>query len=277
MKKCWLNEKSVLLTGVTSGIGKLLAKKLINEHNCKIFGIGRNEKAIEELKNELGDKKSNLDYRLFDVSNEENWKWLANDLQEKNINIDILINNAGQLPKFKKFEKYAPSDFENIMAVNFMASVYSVTHILPLLKKSSTPAIINVSSSAALCPLAGTSAYSSSKAALKSFTECLMEDYRKEIYVALVCPGFTKTEIFRNQKVEVDKIVDKFCSSCEKNTSRILKKIQKKKKRIVVGFDAHLMDFFYRRFPRSFSHTCSSVLKKSKIRLFGEVWNNKKD
>lgn len=277
MKKCWLNEKSVLLTGVTSGIGKQLAKKLIEKHNCKILGIGRNEKAIEELKKELKDKAKNLDYRLFDVSKEENWQNLAKEIKEKNIAIDILINNAGQLPKFKKFEKYETSDFENIMAVNFMSSVYSVKHLLPTIKKSKSPAIINVSSSASLCPLAGTSGYTASKSALKSFTECLIEDYRKEIYVAFVCPGFTKTEIFRNQKVEVDKIVDKFCSSCEKNTNRILKKIEKKKKRIVVGFDAHLMDIFYRHFPRTFSHTCSSVLKQSKIRLFAEVWNNKKD
>lgn len=277
MKKCWLNEKTVILTGVTSGIGKLLAKKLIQNHNCHILGIGRNEKAIEELKNELGDKANLLEPHLFDVSKEENWKNLASELEEKNVNVDILINNAGQLPKFKKFEKYEASDFENIINVNFLSSVYSCTHILPLIKNSKTPAIINVSSSASLCPLAGTSAYSASKAALKSFTECLIEDYRKEIYIAYVCPGFTKTEIFRNQKVEIDKIVDKFCSSCEKNTNRILKKIKKRKRRIVVGFDAHLMDIFYRHFPRSFSHTCSSVLKKSKIKLFAEVWNNKKD
>jgi len=277
MKKSWLNEKTVVLTGVTSGIGKLLAKKLIEKHGCKILGIGRNEKAVEEFKKELKEKSNLLVPYLFDVSKEENWKNFANELEEKNIQIDVLINNAGQLPKFKNFERYECEDFENIMKVNFMASVYSCKHLLPLLHNSKTPAIINVSSSASLCPLAGTSVYSSSKAALKSFTECLQEDLRKKVYVALVCPGFTKTEIFRNQNVEVDKIVDKFCSSCEKNTNRILKKIEKKKKRIVVGFDAHLMDGFYRHFPRTFSHTCSSVLKKSKIKLFAEVWNNKKD
>ena len=133
MKKSWLNEKTVVLTGVTSGIGKLLAKKLIEKHGCKIFGIGRNEQAIEEFKKELKEKSNLLMPYLFDVSKEENWKNFANELEEKNLQIDVLINNAGQLPKFKTFEKYECEDFENIMKVNFMASVYSCKHLLPLL------------------------------------------------------------------------------------------------------------------------------------------------
>lgn len=277
MRKTWLNGKTILLTGVTSGIGRNLATKLILNHNCKIIGIGRNKDSIISLQADLGEKSNLFDYRLFDVSVEANWINLKNELYEKNIKIDILINNAGQLPKFKKFEGYSCQDYENIMNVNFFASLYSIKHLLPNIKTSDTPAIINVSSSASLCPLAGTSAYSASKSALKSFTECLIEDYRNQIYIAYVCPGFTKTGIFRNQKVEVDKIVDKFCSSCEKNTTRILKKIIKRKKRIIVGFDAHLMDKFYRHFPKSAPRTCSSVLKKSKIKLFAEVFNEQKD
>ena len=169
MKKCWLSEKTVILTGVTSGIGKLLAKKLIEKHNCKILGIGRNEKAIEELKSELKEKSNLLTAHLFDVSKEANWKNFAEQLKNENMQVDLLINNAGQLPKFKTFEKYECEDFENIMNVNFFASVYSCKHILPLLQKSKTPAIINVSSSASLCPLAGTSVYSSSKIPAAAF------------------------------------------------------------------------------------------------------------
>ncbi len=277
MRKTWIDNKTILLTGVTSGIGRLLAKKLITKHRCKIFGIGRNEESILSLKSELGENANLLEYRLFDVSKEENWINLKNEFEEKKIGFDVLINNAGQLPKFKKFEDYSCCDYENIMNVNFFASVYSINHMLSILRKSTSPAIINISSSAALCPLAGTSAYSASKSALKSFTECLIEDYRKQIYISYVCPGFTKTGIFRDQNVQVDKIVDKFCSSCDKNTNRIIKKIIKRKKRIIVGFDAHLMDKFYRHFPKSASKTCSSVLKKSKIRLFAEVFNQKKD
>lgn len=68
--------------------------------------------------------------------------------------------------------------------------------------KSSDPGIINIDSSAALMSLAGTSIYSASKAALKGFTEAVRNEFRGKVFVGLVCPGFTKTDIFREQKNE---------------------------------------------------------------------------
>ena len=269
MKKNWLDGKMILLTGATSGIGKELTIKLIKKHDCHVIGIGRNEEGMKKLKSELGEKSKNFEYKLFDVSIEENWHKCAQEIK----NVDVLINNAGILPKFKKFDSFKVEDAKKVVEINFMASVYSINAFLPILRKSKTPAIINVSSSAALCPLIGTSLYTASKSALKSFTECLMEDFRKEIYVAYVCPGFTKTNIFRNQQVEIEKIVQNFCSSCEKNTKRILKRIEKKKKRIVVGKDAIIMKIGYRLFPRTFPYVCAKVLKKSKIKLFQDVFS----
>lgn len=277
MKKTWIDGKTIVISGVTSGIGQLLARILIEKHNCFVFGIGRRKESMLEFQNSLGDNAENFSFDLFDVGEESNWKSLAEKFEKENFQIDVLINNAGQLPKFKTYADTSPQEIESIMKVNFFASVYSSHHLLPLLQKSTSPAIINVSSSASLCPLIGTSAYTSSKSALKTFTECLIEDFRKQIYVAYVCPGFTKTNIFQNQNVEIEKTVDRFCSSCEKNTKRILKKIIKRRKRIVVGFDAHLMDIFYRHFPRTFSHTCTKVLKKSKVKLFSQVFDKKEN
>lgn len=272
MKNKWIYGKKVVLSGASSGIGKEIAKILITKYNCKVIGIGRNEKSMQELMTELGDLANNFLYKLFDVSIKDNWKNLSEEFQKNNFQVDILINNAGMLPQFNIFEKYNLEDFKKVIEVNYFASVYSIHYLLSNIKRSSTPSIINISSSAALCPLAGTSSYSSSKAALKSFTECLIEDYRKEIYIAYVCPGFTKTNIFRDQGVRTEKLIDFVSASCEKNSNKIVKKIIKKRKRIVVGFDAKLMDTFYRHFPRSFSHTCSTVLKKSKIKLYEKVF-----
>ena len=142
MKKYWLNNKTIILTGVTSGIGKELAKLLILNHNCRVIGIGRRKEVIEEIKSELGNKKGNLIPALFDVSKEENWIEFASNIKKNKQKIDILINNAGILPKFKKFEKYSIEDAKSVMETNFMASVYSTKYLLHLIKKSSSPAII---------------------------------------------------------------------------------------------------------------------------------------
>ena len=81
MKKCWLNNKTILLTGASSGIGKELAKTLIERHNCKIIGVGRSEEKMLKFIEDLGDNKINFSYKLFDVGIEDNWKELASELK----------------------------------------------------------------------------------------------------------------------------------------------------------------------------------------------------
>ena len=180
MKKCWLNNKVVLLTGASSGIGRELAKTLIMKNNCKIIGVGRSEEKMIKLKKDLGSFSSNFAYKLFDVGVEDNWRNLAKELKDEKI--DIIINNAGILPSFANFKNFVENDCTNsvevgvnkVMSTNFMSAVYSVAYLSDIIEKSDAPAIINVDSSAGLCALPGITIYSASKGALKNFTESLM-------------------------------------------------------------------------------------------------------
>ena len=104
------------------------------------------------------------------------------------------------------------------MNINFYSCVYGVKTFLPVLLTQDDPGIINVDSSAALMTLAGTSMYSSSKAALKGFTEALRVEFRGKCYVSLVCPGFTKTDIFRDQSNaggKGQKVMDMISTDCD--------------------------------------------------------------
>ena len=105
MNKCWFDYKTVVLSGASSGIGKGIAERLIKDHGCKVIGIARNEQRLQNFKAELGNKSDNFTYYTFDVSQEEKWHELADTLKKENIKPDILINNAGILPKFDKFMK----------------------------------------------------------------------------------------------------------------------------------------------------------------------------
>ena len=247
MVNCWFDYKTVIISGASSGIGKGLVKKLISEHGCTVIGIARNEKRMKALVSELGDKARYFSYYLFDVSDKESWRSFANDLTEKGIQPDILINNAGILPKFNKFGHYSLEDIDRAMQVNFYSNVYSMNVMIPILLKSKSAGIVNVSSSAALCSLAGTSIYSASKAAVKSMTESIREEYRGRIYVGLVCPGFTKTDIFHNQNRGdesglSDKMLDMVSTSCERMVNDIVNGIWKKKANMVFGIDARMMN-----------------------------------
>lgn len=277
MDKNWMNNKTVIVTGASGGMGKGVAEKLIKEHGCTVIGIARSEEKMKKVVEELGSYADKFSYQLFDVSVEKNWTEFVDYLNENNIKPDVLINNAGILPKFDKFQNYTIDYIEKAMNINFYSAVYSIHALLPLLLESSAPAIINVDSSAALMTLAGTSVYSASKAALKSLSEALREELRGKCYVGIVCPGFTKTDIFRDQDSTDDKgtkMLNMVSTSCERMVKMIMNDIKTKKPLGVHGFDAAFMNYFGRLMPVQGGRIFSAVMKASKLPLFDTVFKD---
>ena len=273
MAKYVLKNKRVVISGASGGFGKELAVRLVKNYGCNVIGIGRNEEKLRALQDDL----PGFTYRVFDVSNAKNWNDFACDLQRIGFTPDLLINNAGFLLPFAKTEYHSAKDAEEILYTNFLSCFYSFSALLPLLKKSADPAVVNVSSSAALAPVVGTALYSASKAAVRNFTECLAMDYKNQIYVAGVYPGFTKTNIFSRQNGGADnKILEKFCTPVDRAVGKILKKIKKRKIRIITGADAKAMNFFYRLFPSLTAKAIRAVLKKSDLEIFADIFHDKK-
>lgn len=273
----WIDNKTVIITGASAGIGKGVTETLIKKHNCKVIGIARSQEKTEKFVEELGEYAKNFSYRLFDVSVKENWFEFAEYLKENDIHPDVLINNAGILPKFNKTQNYSIEEIERVMNINFYSAVYSIKALLPMILESSTPAIINVASSAALMALAGTSTYSASKAALKSFTESLREDLRGKCYVSVICPGFTKTDIFRNQDSNTakgEKMINAISTDCDKMVKMICNGIANKSELMIFGFDATFMKIFGRITPVQGGRLFSAVMKMSKLPLFDAVFKD---
>lgn len=275
MDKNWLDNKTVIVTGASSGMGKGITEKLIKEHGCTVLGVARSQQKMEALVAELGEYADKFSYQLFDVSDRANWDNYLNYLNENNIKPDILINNAGILPKFDKFQHYSIEDIEKAMNINFYSAVYSMHALLPLLLESPSPAIINIDSSAALMSLAGTSVYSASKAALKSLTESMREELRGKCYVGIVCPGFTKTDIFRNQSSsdeKAQKMLNMVSTSCDTMVKWIMNGIKKQHELMVFGMDAAFMNYFGRLLPVQGGRLFSAVMKMSKLPLFDGIF-----
>lgn len=277
MNKDWLNNKTVIVTGASSGIGRGLTTTLIQEHGCTVLGIGRRENRMKELAASLGDDASRFSYQLFDVSEWKNWAAFRADLQKRGIQPDILINNAGALPPFDRFRHYSIEQVDAVMAVNFYGAVYATHELLPLLLHSSSPAVVNVASADALMPLAGTTAYSAAKAALKAFTEALREELRGRCYVGVVCPGFTKTDIFRSQACSDEKeqrMLRAVSCSCDKMVKKIIKGMRKQRGLMVIGADAQCMKYGAKWMPVQGGRLFSSVLKRCGLSLFDSVFED---
>ncbi len=274
MKKSWLNNKTIVISGASGGLGFSIAKLLIEKYNCKVIGIARNEKKILNSIESLGDKKANFTYKLFDVSVKQNWIDFASYLVENNVNIDLLINNAGFMLPFAKFEKYSEKEIDDIIQTNFVSVVNSTKILLPLLKKSSTPGIVNISSAAGLSAVVGQSMYCATKFAVRGLTETMQQEYKKQVYIGGVYPGFIKTDILNRQSIsdKENRLVNMLMKPLDKATKKVVKRIAKRKKRTVMGFDGHSMSIFGRLFPRFTANLTTKVLKASKLELFKEVF-----
>ena len=275
MKKCWLNGKTVIVSGASGGLGFAVSKLLIEKYNCNIIGLARNKTKLEKVKESLGDKKENFNFLIMDVSLKENWEALKEYLLKNSIKPDILINNAGFMLNFAKFEKYTDGEIDEIINTNFRPYIVSIKTLLPLLKESKTPAIINVASAAGLCAVVGQSMYCATKFGVKGFTETLQQDYKKQIYVCGIYPGFIKTDILsrQNAKNKDNKLINALMMPVEKAAKKIVKGIKKRKKRIVMGFDGQSMNIFGRLFPKATPSLITSVLKSSKLDLFEDVFD----
>ena len=278
MSNCWLNGKTCVVTGASGGIGAGITATLIKKHGCRVIGVARSEPKILKFIEELGpDYANQFSYKLFDVSKKENWDIFAAELEAEGVQVDVLINNAGILPKFKRFDRYDMDEIERAMNINFYAALYSTKVMLPLILKSSTPAIVNIDSSAALMSLAGTTMYSASKAALKSFTESLREEFRGKMYVGLVCPGFTKTDILRDQKNEGgkgEKMIDIISTDCDLMVKLIMFGVEQKLPLQIYGIDAHAMNIVNKFFPVTGSRVYSAVMKMANVDLFSDVFRD---
>ncbi|MGN1104685.1 MAG: SDR family NAD(P)-dependent oxidoreductase [Candidatus Coproplasma sp.] len=273
MKKCWLNDKTVIITGGASGIGGGIARLLISKYNCSVIAVIINDVGLEETIASLGDKKDRFTYLYYDVSRYESWTELKKYLEDNAVQVDVLINNAGLFPPFARFETTSKEQLERCLGVDFYSVAYSVQVMYPHISKSATPAFVTVSSSAALAPLAGTSLYTSAKSASKAFTECFSCEH-PEIYVGVVCPGFTKTNLFSNQKDDMskNKLISAFMSDRDKMVKKIVRGIKRKKRRMIFGADAKIMGLLYKLFPKSSPRFFRWIMKISGQKVFEDIF-----
>jgi NAD(P)-dependent dehydrogenase (short-subunit alcohol dehydrogenase family) len=176
--------KTILVTGASSGVGYQTALQL-SQQGHQIIALSRNTALLDKLKNESDGKIILCPHDLSTL----NYDAVLNVLTEHYIDkLDVLINNAGQLVN-NNFEKITSSELIGAYNTNVFAPYLLTQALLPLLKKSTHPHIINISSVGGIqgsVKFAGLSAYSSSKGALTILTECLAEEF-KEINIKVNC------------------------------------------------------------------------------------------
>lgn len=197
-----LKNKTVIITGASSGIGKACAEEFAQRGANLVLGA-RQYVTLCEIAQEL-EKKYNIRAIAVqcDVSKEEDCKHLIEQAELSFKQIDVLINNAGISMRalFKDLDLLV---IKNLMDINFWGAVYCTKYALPELLKSNG-SVVGISSIAGYRGLPGRTGYSASKFALNGFLEALrVENLKTGLHVMVAAPGFTASNI-RNTALAKD-------------------------------------------------------------------------
>lgn len=271
--KNWLQDKTIIVTGASSGIGKEICRRLIIKYGANVIGVGRSEEKMLKFQAELQEKESAFSYRIFDVANKTAWQAFAKELDEQEKTVTLLIHNAGVFPAFQTVEDTATETLDRVMQTNFYSAVYGNQAFASSVLAQDRGGIVHICSSGALCTIVGTMAYSASKGALKAYVEALALE-QKGKYVGIMYPGTTKTELFRDDKQTENSALDKVAMPAEKMAKKIVKKIYKRKRRAVLGWDAKAMNFLAKIAPVKGPKLICGVMKKSGSKVFQNVFKD---
>lgn len=187
-----LKGKVAIITGGSRGIGFQTAK-IFSENGAYVVISSKDSKRLSNAANQL----KNTYPIVADIRNEKEIQNVIEKTIEKFGRLDILINNAGILPRIKQLHEISELEWNEVIDVNLTGQFRFTKFSLPYLQKTSGT-IVNVSSDAGLKAYEGfnADAYSASKAALIVLTKCWALEYAKDkIRVNCVCPGVVNTDM----------------------------------------------------------------------------------
>jgi short-subunit dehydrogenase len=190
------NNRTVVITGASSGIGAALARRFAPE-GARMALVARRRDRLQTLANELESAGHHRPVVLAaDLFNDEAHAYVLDRARDALGHIDVLVNNAG-LGFAGRFEAHAAGQIEQMIQLNVRALVRMTHLILPEMLKRRNGWIMNVASTASYQPMPYMATYAASKAFVLSFSEALWGEYRKRgVVVTAVNPGTTKTEFF---------------------------------------------------------------------------------
>lgn len=191
-------NKVVLVTGGARGMGKTHVEGFLEEGASVVFTDILEDEG-KKTEKELG---TNCFFVKQDVSKPEDWQNLAKFIDQKFGKLDVLVNNAGVV-LYKMLGDMTPQDYKWVTGINQDSIFYSMTYLLDLLKKGTTPSVVNISSITGFKGSMAGSAYASSKHAVLGLSKCAaQEGALYGIRVNTILPGVIETPMIGGEDVK---------------------------------------------------------------------------
>jgi NADP-dependent 3-hydroxy acid dehydrogenase YdfG len=251
--------RTAVITGAGSGIGAALAAALAARGaNLALADI--NEARLQEVADALKSNVIKVTTHKVDVADKDQIAAFAEAVQREHGAVHGLFNNAG-VALGGTFDRVKDDDFEWLMNINFYGVVRMTRAFMPLLNQADMAQLVNVSSIFGIVAPSGQTAYSSAKFAVRGFSNALMHELEgTSIGVTTVHPGGVNTRIAEDAKKPED-MTDAELAAVKKMAKEglvmpppeaaeiILRGVERRLPRVLVGKDAHTLAILERIFP----------------------------
>jgi len=188
-----LANKTVLITGASSGIGRAAAEAFA-EKGANLVVTARREQRLRELCEQIGRSRGNAVYFSGDAADEGTATGCVALALKQFGRLDILINNAG-IGNYKNLVDTSTAEYDELMNSNVRSGFVFCRHAVPVMLSQKSGQILFISSVAGLQGAAGESVYSATKFAQIGFAQSLDAELRKHgIKVGTICPGGVKSD-----------------------------------------------------------------------------------
>lgn len=259
-KTDYYREAAVLITGAASGIGRELAR-LAAAYGARVLASDHNTAGLAHTAQLCAQAGRPIETAPLDVTDAAAISAYAEavlpTLQGQRL---ILINNAGSALMSGRFADTTVAEMQWLFEVNYWGPVRLCQAFLPYLLDQNAGHIVNLSSVFGLGGFLRQSAYSPTKFALRGFTEVLrMELLGTQVRTTVVHPGGIDTGIVRHARVSPHmraaqgRVIADFARNAQTKPTRaaqvILAALPRNQQRVLIGWDAHLIDWLIRLLP----------------------------
>jgi len=227
-------QRTVLITGTTSGIGYELSR-VFAEKGYNLVLVSRNEQKLRSQKELLKKYGVNIYTISKDLSDPKTPEEIYSEVKSQDIHVDILINNAG----FNESGLFCSTSLEKELQM-LQVHIISLTHLtklfLPDMIKNKYGKILNLGSTGSFAPCPLDAVYAASKAYVLNFSSAIRAELAGTgVTVSTLCPGATRTEFAKKADIDNTLLFKIFVMEPQKVAEIAYKKLMKNKKVIITG------------------------------------------
>ncbi|MGA6164883.1 SDR family oxidoreductase [Amycolatopsis magusensis] len=186
-------EKTVLITGASSGIGQATAVRLAAAGYRVVLGARRTER-LAELAEQIRGTGGSAEYRALDVTDAGDFRAFVEFALERYGRVDVVINNAGVMP-LSTLDAGLLDEWNRMIDVNIRGVLHGIAAALPLMRAQGHGHFVNVASIGAHEVVPTAAVYCGTKYAVWAISEGLRQESGGDVRVSVVSPGVTESEL----------------------------------------------------------------------------------